>query len=381
MASISDSGHLLSKLKLKEENNDLSSEEEEDDEEEVLLGFVEKMEDLSDPIVPPFVSKAGGAPEWLDPINLPTGSSCLCDFCSEPLQFVLQDYLDNAESESSCHRAVYVFTCQSIACLLKHQHQQSDNQLEKTSLRSVKVFRCQLPLINPFYSSDGINKAPSARGVALCCWCGTWKGDKLCSGCKSIRYCSKVHQAMHWRSGHKSECKRLTNSDMPRKAPSNTLWPEYVLSFDSECKAKAEAEQSTDHGNVSLLGAGDEFDGMVNSSMHNFEGHDDKSSWASFEARMAKDPNQVLRCPKGNGKPLWPRLSGRPTKSDIPRCRYCSGPLRFEFQIMPQLLYYFHVENEADSLDWATIAVYTCDASCDKTNVVYKEEFAWVQLQ
>lgn len=27
---------------------------------------------------------------WLDPINLPSGSSSLCDFCREPLQFLLQ---------------------------------------------------------------------------------------------------------------------------------------------------------------------------------------------------------------------------------------------------------------------------------------------------
>ncbi|PON55555.1 Programmed cell death protein 2, C-terminal [Parasponia andersonii] len=78
-------------------------------------------------------------------------------------------------------------------------------------------------------------------------------------------------------------------------------------------------------------------------------------------------------------KPLWPMSSGRPSKADIPKCSYCSGPLRFEFQILPQLLYYFHVRNDVDSLDWATIAVYTCEASCDST-VAYKEEYAWVQL-
>lgn len=27
---------------------------------------------------------------WLDPFNLPSGKSCLCDFCGVPLQFVLQ---------------------------------------------------------------------------------------------------------------------------------------------------------------------------------------------------------------------------------------------------------------------------------------------------
>lgn len=48
-------------------------------------------------------------------------------------------------------------------------------------------------------------------------------------------------------------------------------------------------------------------------------------------------------------------------------------------QIMPQLLHYFHVENEPDSLDWATIIVYTCQGSCDR-NVSYKEEFVRVQL-
>jgi len=49
------------------------------------------------------------------------------------------------------------------------------------------------------------------------------------------------------------------------------------------------------------------------------------------------------------------------------------------FQVMPQLLYFFGVRNQPDSLDWATIAVYTCQGSCDQS-VSYKEEFAWVQL-
>jgi pre-rRNA-processing protein TSR4 len=48
-------------------------------------------------------------------------------------------------------------------------------------------------------------------------------------------------------------------------------------------------------------------------------------------------------------------------------------------QVMSQMLHYFHVENEPDSLDWATIIVYTCQGSCD-WNVSYKEEFVWVQL-
>jgi len=48
-------------------------------------------------------------------------------------------------------------------------------------------------------------------------------------------------------------------------------------------------------------------------------------------------------------------------------------------QILPQLLYYFGVDNEVDSLDWASIVVYACEASCD-ASLPYKHEFAWVQI-
>lgn len=115
--------------------------------------------------------------------------------------------------------------------------------------------------------------------------------------------------------------------------------------------------------------------------------------------------------------------SGRPSETDIPKCTHCGGSRNFEFQvyiiflsflktlwcfwirsiqiwsyrticpfifdrifglcwwfqILPQLLYYFGVKNEVDSLDWATIVVYSCEASCEG-NRAYKEEFVWVQL-
>ncbi|XXG52989.1 hypothetical protein AAC387_Pa03g1171 [Persea americana] len=71
--------------------------------------------------------------------------------------------------------------------------------------------------------------------------------------------------------------------------------------------------------------------------------------------------------------------SGRPSNADIPKCSYCGGPMCFEFQVLPQLLYYFGVKNDMDSLDWATIVAYTCMASCE-ASVSYKEEFVWVQL-
>ncbi|CAL5423431.1 unnamed protein product [Camellia sinensis] len=72
----------------------------------------------------------------------------------------------------------------------------------------------------------------------------------------------------------------------------------------------------------------------------NFEGDGDRKSWASFQERIARAPEQVLRYYE-RAKPLWPISSGRPSKTDITKCSYCGGPQGFEFQILPQLLYYF----------------------------------------
>ncbi|AQK79045.1 zinc finger (MYND type) family protein / programmed cell death 2 C-terminal domain-containing protein [Zea mays] len=63
---------------------------------------------------------------------------------------------------------------------------------------SVKIFRCQLPRNNAFYSAqppkhDGSDK-PLCPGAPVCHWCGTWKGDKICSSCKKARYCYEKHQ-------------------------------------------------------------------------------------------------------------------------------------------------------------------------------------------
>jgi pre-rRNA-processing protein TSR4 len=46
---------------------------------------------------------------------------------------------------------------------------------------------------------------------------------------------------------------------------------------------------------------------------------------------------------------------------------------------MPQLLSSLGIDDEHDSaLDWGTVAVYSCSASCQGT-AAYLEEFVWVQ--
>ncbi|XP_068640521.1 uncharacterized protein [Aristolochia californica] len=385
-----------------EERNDEAEVEEEDEEDEeevevpVTLGFVEKPKSPFFLLRELFPSKAGGVPAWLDPVGLPSGQACVCDICREPLQFLLQVYAPLSEKESTFHRTLFLFMCSSMTCLLQDQHEQWKRKPEKPN-RSVKIFRSQMCHSNPFYSSeppkyDGTDKS-SGCGAVLCSWCGTWKGEKVCSNCRKARYCCEKHQVLHWRLGHKSDCSRIkvsspssdsllnksqNNLSASCRVASNTLWPEFEIVNEEESMYDTDVPEAG--SSVTSLFSKSQVDETFNSLLDKFEGNDDRKSWASFQERIGKAPQQVLRyCRDLKAKPLWPMSSGRPSKEDIPTCNYCSGPLLFEFQVLPQLLYYFGVRNDPDSLDWATIAVYTCAASCEGS-VSYKEEFTWVQL-
>lgn len=372
------------------EDDDEDDGEDEEEREPVTLGFLEKPKNRWSLLRHLFPSKAGGPPAWLDPINLPTGRSSLCDMCGEPLQFVLQVYAPIIEKESTFHRTSFLFMCPSMACLRRDQHEQWKRPPEKAS-RSVKVFRCQLPHSNPYYSSEppkcnGTDK-PSGPGVSLCNWCGTWKGDKVCSSCRRAHYCSQKHQVTHWRSGHKVECQQLNLSSPSSDSnladagttsvASNSLWPEYEMINEDE--SEYDTEMSEVNGQTNALVSKTGVDDTMKSLLDSFEGDSDRRSWATFQEHLAKAPEQVLRyCRSAGAKALWPTSSGQLSKADIPKCSYCGGPRCFEFQILPQLLFYFGVSNDVDSLDWATMVVYTCESSCE-ANVSYKEEFVWVQ--
>lgn len=73
---------------------------------------------------------------------------------------------------------------------------------------SVKVLRCQLPRKNAFYPHDGAagGEVVHSKEVVLCDLCGQ-RGDKVCSGCKAVSYCSRAHQREGWKAGHRRACK------------------------------------------------------------------------------------------------------------------------------------------------------------------------------
>ena len=56
--------------------------------------------------------------------------------------------------------------------------------------------------------------------------------------------------------------------------------------------------------------------------------------------------NQVLRYCRWNNNARLVMSSNFNTNTNIPNCQYCNGPRKFEFQVMPQLLYYLNVDKD-----------------------------------
>lgn len=111
--------------------------------------------------------KIGGFPSWLIPQNLP---STICPHCTQPMTFLLQfsapisspdpgdDFEGQTQSPSfqkqqtlsnnTAHRMLYLFVCTDSKCAILNN--------------SVKVFRAQLPLLNPHYKSEPTEYLPKS---------------------------------------------------------------------------------------------------------------------------------------------------------------------------------------------------------------------------
>ena len=116
-----------------------------------------------------------------------------------------------------------------------------------------------------------------------------------------------------------------------------------------------------------------------------------------FQRRTRHEPDQVLRFvdveerrqqPRGV-QPLWVCESGQLGEAPPPPCDLCGEPRVLEFQVLPQLLHFLEVERQPGlaDVDWGTIVVYTCRASCslqrqdegEGGRKLWAEEFAFVQ--
>ncbi|EOD24110.1 hypothetical protein EMIHUDRAFT_78371, partial [Emiliania huxleyi CCMP1516] len=99
-----------------------------------MLGFAA---DVSEPSLLArnhFPSKLGGAPAWLDPVNLPTERQLRCGASGEPLRFVAQVYAAASDEPHAFHRSILLFL--------------SPHGPSLSRPGAVRAFRCQLPRDN-----------------------------------------------------------------------------------------------------------------------------------------------------------------------------------------------------------------------------------------
>ncbi|TGZ66516.1 hypothetical protein CRM22_005274 [Opisthorchis felineus] len=312
-----------------------------------------------------FPDKIGGRPAWLALQHLPSPSQIACPICASPMPFLLQVYSTIDERTDCFHRSLFLFMCRSGPC-----HKQTGISVP------FAVFRSQLGRQNPYYSFQppeteypsldtvqALIKAGSfpcaERYNYICPICGC-KADKLCSRCKRVKYCSKHHQMMHWKSYHKVDCSSETSEakQEPRFDGNDFLLPEFrVCSEPADEPAAVEQDSEDSESDVLSDQVDEEFKELESVAKRETKA---EARFRKFKDLMSSEPDQVIRLERG-GTPFW--LSETPP--DIPNCEVCGAKRVFEFQVTPQILNYLKLDRLGEaSPDFGSLYVFTCSESC-----------------
>uniref|UniRef100_A0A1A8S2I8 Programmed cell death 2 n=1 Tax=Nothobranchius rachovii TaxID=451742 RepID=A0A1A8S2I8_9TELE len=342
---------------------------------EVVLGFLEEAEPWR-LRSSQFPSKVGGKPAWLSQRGLPSGSELECEVCRLPMVFLLQVYAPISGQDRSFHRTLFLFCCKTPECYSRNDS------------RCMKVFRSQLSRKNEFYpyepppedepenSSEENHDVFTISGVKLCWVCGC-PGNKACSRCHGVTYCGKHHQTLHWKQSHRRECcKPETSAD----TTSPLLFSESELVTEPEEDSKEEQEDAKVEGGGGEKGGGGSSlaEALAEADLEEMAMHEteDNKTFQQFKKKTSSEPHQVIRYSRG-GCPLWVSSQHVPSDEDISPCT-CGAKRIFEFQVMPQLLNSLSVDSTGASIDWGTLAIYTCTDSCNHDDRYYRE-FIWKQ--
>lgn len=329
------------------------------------LGFLEPCEEPDLLINIHFPSKVGGRPAWLDLDKVPRPEDLKCDSCEEQCVFLLQVYA-SLEKPDAFHRTIYLFVCPKDICC------------------TIKAFRNQIPRKNQFYDyhpvPENSDAAEAKHNFKLCAICGC-RGPFNCAKCGVESYCSKGHQKIDWRMGHKDNCGTQMDHST---ACSLVQFPEFEIVLEPEQTEKPSKEvPDQEHKLQQELGELKKLESSGRATMQHLPDNelsryateaDEDKFFSKFRAAIAAEPEQILRYDR-EGSPLWIAQSNRLASADVPACEHCNGDRVFEFQVMPQLLNSL----KSDTLDWGVLAVYTCRESCGSDGK-YLREFVHRQV-
>nr|BAN64236.1 programmed cell death protein 2, putative [Babesia bovis] len=323
-----------------------------------------------------FPSKLGGFPAWLEPNNLPSEDRLQCPACSGIMTFVLQLYApdDDEPSGDAFHRMLYLFACQPCGT-------------------NWRVLRSQLPRRNRYYdyhpSEPGtIFPYPDPMIAKSCCIaCGIPSSREPDSSETVATKCKieDISDSIRWRGLH-PRCKiATTHQTLDATFPECLLdicegdikEPDDYLAYERELYRKYQEKRAA--GTVK----DDDMDESEERAIEDIQ-RERLVKDVSFQ-RFCKrtTPEDVLYYCR-DGIPMWtsdraPRLEcAQPgdagSSAEVPLCDLCGGPRAFEFQVLPQML----VHLKGTRLDFASVVVYTCAASC-RLDGKYQPEFIYVE--
>lgn len=345
--------------------------EDEGDDVVYMLGFVEPPEKPTDLLRHRFPSKVGGAPAWLDPVNLPTQQQLTCGVSGQIMKFLLQVYcpVDDGPADAF-HRALFVFI--------------SPKGSDLTQPGAVRAFRCQLPRSNPFYADTPAPPSqlapnplsPDEQQLSLSRdpWQVLTREQQGCAGGSAAAVVAGAGAG----PAVFTEQELVVDAE-PDEGEGSGGQDDEVQRLLSAYNARIADEGEYDEQELPSSVV-DDLEGAAGPA---------RQAFAAFQVRTARAPEQCLRyCFQPGATPLWLSHTHRPAPTgSIPPCPHCGAERQFECQVMPQLLSCMDLDVEdPQAPDWGTLVVYSCPSSCSARPVespeghsAYIEEFVWVQ--
>ena len=273
--------------------------------EDVELGFAENPGEHSGLSSLYFPSKIGGKPAWLDPVGLLPPEDLVCRKCSKPRVLLLQVYAPIDDLTHCYHRTLYIFCCKEPSCHSRNypdpflvlrcnlpkansfydlrtagvvdgeDMKDNDGLNNSTSIdehnttltvrsevQDVSVHK--VTMNNSGQTSDNVTFSVNDNDISdgallvqdqqplldvnlyppLCVVCGC-SGPKRCAKCHRTSYCSREHQVIHWKAGHKKQCgdeKQPTTNDI--LVGNEILFEEFEIVTEPEPPIKVTPEKS-----------------------------------------------------------------------------------------------------------------------------------------
>ncbi|KAF2068845.1 hypothetical protein CYY_009832 [Polysphondylium violaceum] len=403
----------------------------------VSIGYAEEPYDQNELTSDFFPNKVGGKPAWLDQSSIPKREELKCSKCSKQLSFLLQINAPIDGKDHCYHRTIHLFCCLSNEC--------KNFVAIRTQLPQVNEIYPVDADERKYEQDYKIEKQYYEKRQKQCEYCGLFAAAH-CAGCNKVSYCCKEHQTIDWDLGHREQCKILKQQEdgaqveLPAKRKSEFHFKEYeILNEDSDVVAKPtntvdpnyhnenddddvedddDEEDQDSEANQKILeelmlkedtgapaagssnevsttsDATEQLNEFVEESGLDGELIDDNKfmnfkdqEFLYFKRVIAQDKNQILRYSRDNEYPiLWVSEENKVTDEEIGKCPCCNGDRRFEFQVLPQLLYFILDESTStevnnNELDFGILNIYTCENSCEyKSNQLnYVKEFIFKQ--